>query len=169
MKNYILLLLLLWTLPSQGQTQKLLQSLATKKDLQASILPIDSWVKYPQYTNRHEWSKLFGKDKKHIITQAEKQLNYSWQAVTATSYLEFERSGNREAMEVPFNANIKAISSLLLGELAEGKGRFIDALVDGVYFTCEMTSWSLAAHQIMQPTHRALPTPINPVIDLVSG
>ena len=169
MRKYIILLLLLYTLPSQGQTQKLLQNLSSQEDLQTYIQPKDRWIKYPQYTNRSGWSTLLGKDRNKIIRQAEKYLNYRWQAVTATSYLEFERSGNRAAMEAPFGRNIKAISSLLLGELAEGKGRFIDALVDGVYFICEMTSWSLAAHQIIQPTHRALPTPFNPVIDLVSG
>lgn len=32
-----------------------------------------------------------------------------------------------------------------------------------------MTSWALSAHLVTQPTHRALPTPIYPLIDLTAG
>lgn len=56
-----------------------------------------------------------------------------------------------------------------MAELAEGKGRFVDQLINGVFNACEMTSWALAAHIIVQPSHRALPAYDYPVIDLTSG
>ena len=93
----------------------------------------------------------------------------TWKVVKATDYLEFERSGNREIMERPFDDNNQAIVRLMLAELAEGRGRFIDQLINGVFHTCEMTSWALSAHLVTQPTHRALPTPIYPLIDLTAG
>ena len=72
-------------------------------------------------------------------------------------------------MEKPFGANNGAIADLLMAELAEGKGRFVDQLINGVFNACEMTSWALAAHIIVQPSHRALPAYDYPVIDLTSG
>ena len=38
-----------------------------------------------------------------------------------------------------------------------------------VFNACEMTSWALAAHIVVQPSHRALPAYDYPVIDLTSG
>lgn len=127
------------------------------------------WVTYPTYTDRAGWDAFLGKHKEQYIRRGEKRLDYQWKVVRATDYLAFERTGNRNAMEDPFDANNKAIADLLLAELAEGKGRFIDQLINGVFHTCEMTSWALAAHLIVQPTNRALPAYDYPVIDLTAG
>lgn len=40
-------------------------------------------------------------------------------------------------MEVPYDANRQALNALMLAELAEGKGRFIDQLLNGAYMSCE--------------------------------
>lgn len=39
------------------------------------------------------------------------------------------------------SANRGAMISLMLAELAEGKGRFIPHLADGAWFAAEQTSW----------------------------
>lgn len=96
-------------------------------------------------------------------------LNYRWQVVRATDYLEYERSGERNIMQNPYEANRKAISTLMMAELAEGKGRFVDQLINGVFFSCEMTSWVLSAHLTRQSTKRSLPDWREQVIDLGSG
>ena len=57
----------------------------------------------------------------------------------------------------------------MLAELAEGKGRFIDQLINGVFYSCEMTSWVLSAHLVRQSTKRSLPDYREQVIDLGSG
>ena len=58
-------------------------------------------------------------------------LDYKWQVIRATDYLEYERSGERNIMQNPYEANRKAINVLMMAELAEGKGRFIDQLING--------------------------------------
>lgn len=112
---------------------------------------------------------FLGSFKNECILRGEKQLNYQWQVVKATDYMEFERSGNRSVMETPFANNNNAIADLLLAELAEGKGRFIDQLINGVYHSCEMTSWALAAHLNAQQSHRSLPDFKENIIDLTAG
>ena len=149
--------------------RNILQNKTSKEELKTFIVTDQKWVTYPDYGNRNEWDKLFGESKKTVIEKGEKCLDYEWQVVKATDYLEFERTGNRQIMEKPFDDNNQAIMQLLLAELAEGKGRFIDQLINGVFHTCEMTSWALSAHLIIQPSHRALPDSQYQLIDLTAG
>lgn len=149
--------------------RNILQNKTSKEELKTFIVTDQKWVAYPDYGNRNEWDKLFGESKKTVIEKGEKCLDYKWQVVKATDYFEFERTGNRQIMEKPFGDNNQAIMQLLLAELAEGKGRFIDQLINGVFHTCEMTSWALSAHLITQPSHRALPDSQYQLIDLTAG
>lgn len=146
-----------------------LQHVAAQESLAECLVLNQKWVQYPSYKDREGWSQFLGGYKDEIIKNGEALLEYTWKVVKATDYLEFEKSGNREVMERPFDENNQAIVKLMLAELAEGKGRFIDQLINGVFHTCEMTSWALSAHLVTQPTHRALPTPTYPLIDLTAG
>lgn len=149
--------------------RNLLQQSTDVDKLKSVLVTGQQWVKYPAYTDREGWDKLFSSTKKEYIRRGEKQLNYQWQVVKATDYMEFERSGSREVMEKPFEDNNMAIVDLLLAELAEGKGRFMPQLINGVFHTCEMTSWALSAHLITQKVHRSLPDHREQLIDLTSG
>lgn len=149
--------------------RNLLQKHAATENLKSSLVLNRQWVKYPSYNDREGWNKFFGEYKDDIIKGGEKFLDYQWQVVEASDYLEFERSGNRRIMEAPLGSNNKAITQLLLAELAEGKGRFMDKLINGVFHSCEMTSWALSAHLGAQPTHRSLPSSKYDIIDLTAG
>ncbi len=149
--------------------RNLLQKQADSRQLKQMLVMNQEWVTYPDYTDRAAWDAFFGDLKERYIRRGEELLDYSWKVVRATDYLAFERSGNRNVMEAPFDSNNYAIADLLLAELAEGKGRFINPLADGVFHSCEMTSWALSAHIIAQPSRRSLPAYDYPVIDLASG
>jgi hypothetical protein len=127
------------------------------------------WLPLPDYKDRAGWSKLFGPQRAAVIRRGEKYLNYQWQVIPATAYLEFERTGNRVVMEDIYFANTKAIMSLFLAELAEGKGRFTDQLVNGVWQSTQMTSWALSAHQYFQHSKRPLPDEREHLIDIFGG
>jgi len=127
------------------------------------------WVKYPDYSDRAGWDKLLGDSKESIIQRGEKQLNYTWQVVKATDYLEYERSGNRDIMQNPNFQNNNALADLVIAELAEGKGRFMDQIINGVFYNCERTSWALSAHLTAQKSKRTLPDYTEQIIDLFSA
>lgn len=172
MKKFSLLLLLsvVSFLQAQAYTERnLLQNEATIAHLKEVLLLNQSWVSYPDYTDRAGWDKLLASHKNEFIKAGEKQLNYNWRVVKATDYLEFERSGNRNIMQDPFGDNNGAIAALMMAELAEGKGRFIDQLINGVFHSCEITSWVLSAHLSAQYSKRSLPDYKEHVIDLTSG
>lgn len=169
-KTLITYILLFFFINIQAYTKRdLLQKETKLVTLKDKLLFNQKWVTYPDYTNRNGWDQLLTDNKLYIISQGEKYLGYKWQVVQATDYLDFERTGTRITMEKPLNENLTAISSLFLAELAEGKGRFMDQIINGIFHSCEMTSWVLSAHLVIQQSHRSMPDHNTQVIDLVSG
>lgn len=177
MKNHSLLrmwticCMLLFTTAMFAYTERnLLQNSVTKEQLKEALVMNGAWVPYPAYSDREGWNSLLNdEDRQTLINAGEKMLDYKWQVIRATDYLEYERSGERNIMQNPYEANRKAINVLMMAELAEGKGRFIDQLINGVFFSCEMTSWVLSAHLPRQSTKRSMPDWREQIIDLGSG
>lgn len=158
------------TVSASAYTERnLIASKVTKDQLKEILVPNRQWVNLPAYTDRAGWDALLGDSKETYIKRGEAALNHDWPRVKATDYLEYERSGNRAIMETPLDANNKAVADLLLAELAEGKGRFIDQLINGVYAAAEMTSWALSAHIPAIKPGRSIQPYDKPVIDLVAG
>ena len=124
---------------------------------------------YPEYEDRESWDKLLGGHKSYLVSAGEKYLDFQWQNVTAVSYLAYERTGERASMENPLKQNRIALNTLMLAELAEGKGRFVDQLINGAWHIAHMPSWVLSAHLPRQRTGRSLPDPSEQIIDLGSG
>lgn len=143
--------------------QKKIGNIESLKDM---IFSDQQWVKYPDYKNRQEWENFLGEYKEEYIKKGEALLDYKWNIITATDYLEFQRSGSRESMQVPFGLNNDAISRLVVAELAEGKGRFIDQIINGVFQYCEMTTWAVSAHLNMQKNDKHLPDFRETIIDI---
>ncbi|MEX6686995.1 heparinase II/III family protein [Danxiaibacter flavus] len=167
---FVFLAILISTTSIASYTERnLLQKEASEQQLRSYILPTDQWVKYPAYSNRIGWDSITGNLKNKIIQDGEAYLNYEWKVVKATDYLEFERSGSRAVMETPFNANNTALGRLVYAELAEGKGRFMEQIINGVWHACEMSSWVLSAHLSAQKSKRSLPDYHEEIIDLGSG
>ena len=177
MKNHSLLrmwticCMLLFTTAMFAYTERnLLQNSVTKEQLKEALVMNGAWVPYPAYSDREGWNSLLNdEDRQTLIKAGEKMLDYKWQVIRATDYLEYERSGERNIMQNPYEANRKAINVLMMAELAEGKGRFIDQLINGVFFSCEMTSWVLSAHLPRQSTKRSMPDWREQIIDIGSG
>lgn len=177
MKNHSLLrmwticCMLLFTTAMFAYTERnLLQNSVTKEQLKEALVMNGAWVPYPAYSDREGWNSLLNdEDRQTLINAGEKMLDYKWQVIRATDYLEYERSGERNIMQNPYEANRKTINVLMMAELAEGKGRFIDQLINGVFFSCEMTSWVLSAHLPRQSTKRSMPDWREQIIDLGSG
>ncbi len=152
------------------ENRDLLQHKSDIAILKSRLLLNQKWVTYPKYTDRNGWDALTLGVKDEIIKKGEAALNYEWKVVKATDYLEFDKSGSRTIMEIPFNSNNSALADLVLAELAEGKGRFMDQIVNGVWHTCEMTSWVLSAHIGREQKEKtALPSFKGNIIDLTSG
>lgn len=152
------------------EKRELLQKEVTLDELKSILVTEQKWVIYPPYSDRKQWNALLGDYKDHLIRQGEQFLKYNWQVIKASDFLAYERIGSRNRMQGPHNKNNMALSALILAELAEGKGRFLEQIVDGIFFNCEKTTWAVSAHlTAMQKSGRALPELDDPIIDLSSG
>lgn len=173
MRIYLIVFFFLSSLSFQGllgKELKLLTGTFKQEDLKLNLSRDKSWVPYPSYSDRKAWDQLIAPFRTEVIAKGDKALDYQWQVVKATDYLEYERSGNRGMMEKPMNENCTALTNLLLAELAEGKGRYIDQILNGTWHMTEMSTWSLSAHlPAFQSSKRSLPQERTHVIDLMAG
>lgn len=154
----------------QFTDRNLIKNRYTFEQVKDALIMNQKWVPYPAYSDRAGWDKLMGEYKNGIISNGEKYLDYEWKVVPATAYLAFEQDGNRAIMERPLGANNQAIASLFAAELAEGKGRFIPQIINGVFNACEMTSWALSAHLAgLSFCKRSLPEKGDNTLELTQG
>jgi hypothetical protein len=151
----------------QPKERNILATEAAAVNLQAILKTDNSWNKLPGYHDRQFWQNVPAKVRAEYIARAEKLLSFNWPAVKATDYLDIIRSGNRhqEAYAAPSGALI----SLVMGELIEGKGRFIDQIINGVWFYSEQTWWGWSAHFNFQKAPKGLPDVNEPTVDLGVG
>lgn len=166
----IALLLIFFGTSAMAYTERsLLQNTGDINKVLKKMLSKEEWIPYPKYSDRAAWDSFLGNLSRTFIQEGERMLHYDWKVIKATDYLEYSRSGDRKIMEAPFDDNITTVAVLLMAELAEGKGRFIDQLANGIFTLCEMTSWSISAHLSLQTSKIAFPDHKEQIIELVSG
>ncbi len=176
MKNfisYIIFLLMNCSIISATSAQNvenLLTNTFTQEAVKSYLVENRNWVPFPAYNDRDSWNKLTATVYTDLIQKGDKALNYQWQVVKATDYLAYERDGSRVIMEKPMNENATALAQLFFAELAEGKGKYVDQIINGVWYFTEMSSWSLSAHiPAYQPSKRSLAQLDVHVVDLMAG
>jgi hypothetical protein len=141
MKNNVLLLLFLFiTLNGiSSENRDILQKEASEIEIEKNLVKEFSEIGFPAYNDRDFWEKLPDNLKDQYIKSAEGKLNYNWPVVKATDYLEIIRSGDRR--QSVYAAPRSALMALVMGELIEGKGRFLDQIINGVWYYSEQTWW----------------------------
>lgn len=73
------------------------------------------WFPYPEYTDRKGWDELLKGYKKKLIKRAETFLDYNWQPLEPSRFLEFEQTGDRRLMN-PEQRNRSADNAPLSGK-----------------------------------------------------
>jgi hypothetical protein len=175
MKNsqsgFLIIILLLITISASAELTNKERNILAKEskavNLPGVLITDNSWNKLPDYKNRLFWQTLPENIRKEYIARAEGYLQYNWPVVKATDYLEFIRSGNRR-QEV-YAACSNALISLVMGELVEGNGRFIDQIINAVWYYSEQTWWGWSAHLGAQKAGTGLPDVNDPIVDLGVG
>jgi len=115
-------------------------------DLSNLIQPLDRYHPFPTADERERWGALPAKVRGAAIAQGETLLGYTWPALPAVLYMDFTRTGNRSRYEGPYFARRNVLESLVLAECVEGKGRFVDDIVNGIWALSEESSWVIPAH-----------------------
>ncbi len=146
--------------------QNLLSRTFTKSFLTANLISANKYHPYPRWDDRAGWEAVPEDLRTPIVQQAEADQKAGWNAVLATSFLEFKRNGNRSRYEAQSFGRHSQLERLVLAECLEGKGRFVDDIVNGVWLICEESFWGAPAHLYMQRTGPGLYDVTDPIIEL---
>jgi hypothetical protein len=104
-----------------------------------------------------------------LIKNGEDALKLNFPNIPATVTLDFVRNGNRTHYEDISFQKRNLLWNLVLAESVEGKKRFIDAIVNGIWSIAEESFWGTSAHLFIQEYGKGLPDVENPVVDLFAA
>ena len=149
------------------ENRDLLQNKGKEIEIEKVLIHNFSELNLPNYSDRDFWNRVPPVMRQQYIQEAEVFLEYNWPVVKATDYLEIIRTGNRNSQA--YAAPRAAITALVMGELIEGKGRFIDQIINGSWYYCEQTWWGWSAHLKNGKMPNGLPDPVEPLLDLGVG
>lgn len=145
------------------------RDLLTKKyslnDIRQSLMGKDQWKPFPR--TAAEWKAAVPDSViSSFIKEAEKLKQVPFQSIPATVALEYVRTGNRSNYEKLSFEKRNHLFNMVLAESMENKGRFTDAIANGVWNICEETYWGATAHIGAQKRGAGLPDVTDPTVDL---
>ncbi|MFH6767511.1 heparinase II/III family protein [Gaetbulibacter aquiaggeris] len=145
----ILLAAFISTVPSIVQAQEhrnLLQKEASYIDLVNQLVSAKDFNPFPKYKDSLQWQSLDRALKEVLLDKGEQALLENWDVLTATDYRSFIVNGDRKVFENKYFSRRGRLSDLVLAEMIERKGRFLNKIVDGIYLICEESNWVIPAH-----------------------
>ena len=167
---WILAICLLEINIGKAQETKLLSTAYNKDFLAKNIQTADQWHPFPKANETEEWTKLVSAElRKKYIEEGEKYLNQPWDVLPVTSFLEFYRDGNRTHYEKIIFGRRQRLADLVMAETMEGKGRFTDDIINGIWAICEETFWGVPAHISYRDKTKGFPDSENQIVDLFAA
>lgn len=126
---------------------------------------------YPPASDRKSWDALPADLKRRLIYGGEASLDCEYPVITATDYMDFTRTGDRNRYQHKLFKRRTMLNCLVLAECAEYKGRFTDAIINGIYAICGEAAWQLPAHNsyIRDTPQLILPDVTRPIVDLFAA
>ncbi len=117
------------------------------------------------------WEAVSPADAATLMARGVAALDKSWPMLFASHYREYGENGNRSRFEALYFERRLMLNDLVLAEKVEGQGRFLGAIIDGIFLLCEESGWQLPAHNSYQRGGPRLPLPdaFDPVIDLFAA
>ena len=164
---YLFFLSISCTVFAQGRD--LLGKKYTPDELCTLLIPQAAWTPFPKINDREGWAKADQTMLKNYISEAEKYLDYDWPSIPATASLAFVRTGDRQIYETISSAKRAALGYLLIAEIAENKGRFVDQIINGAWSLCEESWWGYSAHVPVGKQWSGLVDVNDPIVDLFAS
>lgn len=129
---------------------------------------ITDFTPFPKITDRTAWNALNTFRKKEVISLAESYLPYHYPVIPATLFMDYYRTGNRVHFENAYMERRRKLNTFVLAECIENNDRFMDPIIDGIFFLCEESAWQLPPHNTYTRDFGAdvLPDTTRPVLDL---
>ena len=166
---FFLFYLLLFQNGLANSPKGLLGDAFSQEELKKILLSRDKWHPFPTVQDREAWEELPQEVREYLIKEGEAGLSYRWPALPATLFLDFVRTGNRSRYQKASFDRREMLADLVMAECVEGKGRFLDDIVNGIWAICEESYWGVPAHLSMQKAGHGLPDVSEPTVDLFAA
>lgn len=124
-------------------------------------------IPYPTYQQREFWDHagklpLFREGVEKIQAEAKGLKSTDPPFLRASKYLDFQRNGDREQYQNLLSERARFLNAFSLAECFQGRGDYLDPLMDILWAYCEESDWCYPAHT------KGLVNPPLPAIDLRS-
>ena len=169
MKKTALLLIVFASFFQVPAQKNLLSGKYTQEELKTILIPQAKWIPFPKLNDRNGWSKADQEMMKAYLKAAEPNINYVWPYIPATKSLLIERTGDREEYQNIAREKRNILGTMLLAEIYENKGRFIDPIINGVWSICEESFWGVPAHLPRTKEYSGLMDVSQPFVELFSA
>lgn len=120
-------------------------------DLETALVEAKGGSPFPAATDRDTWGKVADRlgvaEVRARTAAAEEVAGLAPPSLPASLWLEFDRSGRREGYQGPMGERRRRLALLTLAECLEGRGRFLDGVMNLVWAICEESTWVMPAHQ----------------------
>ncbi len=166
---YAAAFLLVMMAASAQQEQNLMSSKYSIQELQNILVSQAQWTPFPRLDDRAGWARADRCMMDSYIQAAERYLDYNWPTIPATLSLLIVRTGNRSEYQTVSYQRRTALGTLLLGEIAENKGRFVDQIINGIWAICEESWWGVPAHLPKSKEISGLMDVSKPFVDLFAA
>lgn len=151
-------------LSAQVTLRNILQNKYTLTQIQSSLLQINQYHPFP--TTPEQWKGAVPDSiLKHVIKEAESELQFKFEPISASLALTYVRTGDRiEHSNISF-AKRAVLLKFILAESIENKGRFTEYIINGLWSICEESFWGVPAHI----SNTGLPDVDKPYVELFSA
>jgi hypothetical protein len=167
---FLLFAVILSVKVADSQQNQLLSTLCTSAFLGEKVLPLQQFHPFPTETDRNSWARLASDSlKMKYIAEGEKLFHQQWKVLPVSQFLGYVRTGNRDDYQSVVFDRRRDLASLVMAEVLEGKGRFTDDIINGVWAICEETFWGIPAHLDYRDRTKGFPDPDGKVVDLFAA
>ena len=131
-------------------------------------------ILYPPAEDRQSWNGIAAEYRQEIRELAEAYAKIRYPQRSATGFMAFVRTGDRQADEKPYFTRRRKLCAAVLN-CCVFPDAGTDEVVDGIWCLCEESSWVISAHNVNPipgapaTAERPLPDIHNPYIDLFSA
>lgn len=143
----------------------MLSQIYNEEKLRSVLTARENWHPHPTAAERGYWESINESVRNAHIERGEKGLGYEWPTILAVRYLDYVRDGNRSRHSAVSFGRRNTLVDLVIAECMEGKDRFMDDIVNGIWAICEESFWGVPAHL----GGSGLADVANPIVDLFAA
>ena len=165
----LLLPIILFAELEEKPDRKLLELAWPLETLGDVLVPRAEWHPFPTVSHPEGLEEIPQNLRDAHIAQGETLLDAEWPSLPASVFLDYVRNGNRSRFQSLSFDRRTQLGQLVLAELFERKGRFVDQIINGVWLICEESFWGVPAHLGGQKAGHGLPDVADPYVDLFAA